>query len=123
MNKVNKQEQEVINYLSKNLYEMAMNEACDEWGFTNPEICLNAKQLNKCNARIYETENFYILESYSTFVAVIEKATGIFADVKFMVYNFEAAGHTCHTTTQHIAKFRRAYGKDNGGCKIEYTYR
>lgn len=117
MKKVNKQEQEVINYLSKNLYEMAMNEACDEYGFTNPEICLNAKQFNTCNARIYETENFYILESYSTFVAVIEKATNIFADVLRMVYGYTST--SCH----HIAKFRHAYGKEKWGCKIEYTYR
>ena len=117
MNKVKKQEQEVINYVSKNLYDMAMNEACDDYGFMNPEIWHRGKRLNKCNARVYETENFYILESYSTIVAVIEKATDIFADVLRMVYGYTS------TSCQHIAKFRRAYGKDKWGCKIEYTYR
>ena len=117
MNKVKKQEQEVINYVSKNLYDMALNELTDEYGFTLPEICLNAKRLNKCQAWVYETENFYILESYSTIVAVIEKATDIFADVLRKVYGYTS------TSCQHIAKFRRAYGKDDWGCKIEYTYR
>lgn len=117
MNKVKKQEQEAINYVSKNLYDMAMNEACDDYGFMKHEIWYHGKRLNKCNARVYETENFYILESYSTIVAVIEKATDIFADVLRMVYGYTS------TSCQHIAKFRRAYGKDKWGCKIEYTYR
>ena len=117
MNKVKTQEQEVINYVSKNLYEMAMNEAFDANGFMNTEIWYHGKRLNKCNAMVYETENFYILESYSTIVAVIEKATDIFADVLRMVYGYTS------TSCQHIAKFRRAYGKDKWGCKIEYCFR
>ena len=114
MNKVKKQEQEVINYVSKNLYDMAMNEATETYGFLYPNI---RKRLNKCQAWVYETENFYILQSYATIVAVIEKATDIFADVLRMVYGYTS------TSSQHIAKFRHAYGKDDWGCKIEYTYR
>ncbi len=107
MNKEQKKQQEVINYVSKNLYEMALKEECIK----------PAKPLKKCNARVYETKNFYILESYSTIVAVIEKATDIFADVLRMVYGYTP------TSCQHITKFRRAYGKDKWGCRIEYTYR
>ena len=116
MNKVQQQVQEVINYVSKNLYDMAMNEAFAEYGII-PYDWPKGKRLNKCNARVYETENFYILESYFTIVAVIEKATDIFADVLRMVYGYTS------TSCQHIAKFRRAYGKDKWGCKIEFCYR
>ena len=117
MNKEQKKQQEVINYVSKNLYDMALNEASDDYGFMLSETFKTGKRLNKCQAWVYETENFYILESYSTIVAVIEKSTDIFADVLRMVYGYTS------TSCQHIAKFRRAYGKDKWGCKIEYTYR
>ena len=113
MNKVKKQEQEVINYVSKNLYDMAYNE------FKKKRLRERVvwKQLRTCSAEVCETENFYILRSYNTIVAVIEKATDIFADVLRMVYGYTS------TSCQHIAKFRRDYGKDKWGCKIEYTYR
>ena len=112
MNKVKKQEQEVINYVSKNLYDMALKEECIK----------PSKSLHNCNARVFETENFYILQSYSTIVAVIEKHSDIMADVKFMNYDFEASDHTCKTTSQHIRKFCKDYGTYEKRCKIEYRY-
>ena len=116
MNKEQKKQQEVINYLAENLYDMAFNEATNHKGFPMWEE-RKWKQLAHCQAWVYETENFYILRSYNTIVAVIEKATGICADVLRLVYGFTS------TSCQHISKFRKAYGKDKWGCKIEYTYR
>lgn len=116
MNTEQKQAQKVINYVSKNLYQMALNEACDGYGFMKPEICLAGKRLRKCQATVYESENFYLLESYATIVAVIEKETDIFADVLRLVYGYTA------TSSQHISKFRHTYGKEKWGCKIEYRY-
>ena len=106
MNKVKKQEQEVINYVSKNLYDMAMSESATT----------AKKRLNKCYAWVYETENFYVLQSYKTVVAVIEKGSDILADVLRLVYGYTIS------SAQQIAKFRRAYGIDKKGCKIEYRY-
>lgn len=107
-----KQLQKVKNYLAENLYEMAINEA-----FSDEYFQYEWKQLKYNKAWVIETENFYILRSYDTIVAVIEKATDIMADVLRLVYGYTS------TSCQHIRKFCRAYGKDKWGCKIEYTYR
>lgn len=70
------------------------------------------KRLRTCNAAVLETPSFYILRSYNTVVAVIDKYTGSTWDVLRMVN-----GHTC-TNAQHIAKFAADYG--NGK---RYTWR
>lgn len=115
MNKEQKKQQEVINYVSKNLYDMAMNEMAN--GISSILFLLDGgKRLRNCKAWVYETENFYILESYTTIVAVIEKGSDILADVLRLVYGYTS------TSAQHIAKFRYDYGADKWGCKIEYRY-
>lgn len=108
-----KQEQEAINYVAENLYDMAYTE------FKKKRLRERViwKQLRSCQADVCETENFYILRSYNTIVAVIEKYSDICADVLRLVYGYTS------TSCQHISKFRKAYGKDKWGCKIEYTYR
>lgn len=113
MNKQDMELQKVINYVSKNLYDMAYNEFKKK---RNRERVV-WKQLRSCQAEVCETENYYILRSYNTIVAVIEKETDIFADVLRLVYGYTS------TSAQHIAKFRHDYGKDKWGCKIEYCYR
>ena len=61
-------------------------------------------RLRTCSAEVFETENFYLLKSYNTFVAVISKATNICADVLRTEYDYTA------TSAQHIAKFISDYG-------------
>ena len=68
------------------------------------ESVINKVRLNKCKAYVMETENYYLLISYNTFVAFISKREKIWYDILRLVY-----GYT-NTTAQHIAKFRKSYG-------------
>ena len=70
------------------------------------------KRLRSCNAHVLETPDFFILRSYNTIVAVVDKDTGSTWDVLRAVY-----GYT-NTSAQHIAKFAADYG--NGR---RYTWR
>ena len=86
--------------------------------FDNAIIELNSikgkaewKRLRTCTAEVAETENYYILRSYDTLVACIEKSTGTLADVLRLVY-----GYTL-TSAQHIAKFRHDYGAGKWGVE------
>ncbi len=69
-------------------------------------------RLRYCKAWVHETNNFYILRSYNTYVACIEKGTGNASDVLRNVYGYTA------TSAQHINKFF----KDYAARKI-FTYR
>ena len=60
-------------------------------------------RLRHCTAWIYETDNFYILRSYNTYIACIEKATGYASDVLRNVYGYTA------TSAQHVSKFFKDY--------------
>lgn len=70
------------------------------------------KRLRKCNACVWETKHFYLLQSYSTIVAAIDKGNNIMFDFLRYVYGYTA------TTAQHIAKFAIDYG-----ATMRYTYR
>ena len=70
------------------------------------------KRLRSCTAEVLETTSFFILRSYNTVVAVIDKCTGSTWDVLRMVYGYTS------TSAQHIAKFSNDYG--NGK---RYTWR
>lgn len=69
-------------------------------------------RLRTCNACVWETEHFYILQSYATMVAAIDKESGVMFDFLRYVYGYTA------TSAQHIAKFATDY--DATSC---YTYR
>ena len=68
------------------------------------EHLINKVRLNKCKAYVEETENYYFLFSYYTFVAFINKRENICYDILRLVYGYTS------TSAQHIAKFRNAYG-------------
>lgn len=91
------------------------------------EICLNAievfnkkestgfvdfKRLRTCSARVRIDDNYYVLISYNTVVAFIDRSTGTMYDVLRYVYGYTS------TSAQHIAKFR-----DDYGAKYIFTYR
>lgn len=69
------------------------------------------KRLRTCTAEVAETENYYILRSYNTLVACIEKSTDTLADVLRVVYGYTS------TSAQHIAKFRHDYGAGKWGVE------
>ena len=70
------------------------------------------QRLRHCCASVLETPNFWILRSYQTVVAVIDKASGKCYDVLRMVYGYTA------TSVQHISKFKHDFG-----CVVCYTWR
>ena len=74
-------------------------------------------RLRSCQAKVYETPGFYVLRSYRTVVAIIEKSTDTCYDFLRAVY-----GYT-NTSAQHISKFDKDYGRGTWGCKERVTYR
>lgn len=74
-------------------------------------------RLRTCQAKVYETPSFYVLRSYQTVVAIIEKSTDTCYDFLRAVY-----GYT-NTSAQHISKFDKDYGRGLWGCKKRVTYR
>lgn len=62
-----------------------------------------SKKLRSCNAKVYETENWYILQSYDTPVAYIWKHGFEIYDNLRIEYGYTA------TSAQHIAKFIHDY--------------
>ena len=102
--------------------QLAINEMClaclDD---VNTEIMeqnglKNWKRLRFCTAEVSETDNFYVLRSYNTLVAFIDKRTDTLYDVLRFVYGYTS------TSAQHIAKFRHDYGYGKWGCEKEYRY-
>lgn len=76
---------------------------------------ISYKRLRTCNAYVYETEHFFILQSYKTFgVAIIRKSNNQCYDILRYLYGYTA------TSAKHISKFIRDYGDSS---LIKYTYR
>ena len=68
--------------------------------------------LYTCNARVYDTGEYYLLLSYKTIIASIDKGTGITYDYLRYVYGYTA------TSAQHISKFMKKYNS-----LVRYSYR
>ena len=80
-------------------------------------VLYHGKRLRTCQAYVYETANFYVLRSYSTVVAIIEKSTDTCYDFLRGVYGYTS------TSAQHISKFDKDYGRGTWGCKERVIYR
>ena len=78
---------------------------------------LKPVRLRHCKAWVYETENFYLLQSYNTIVAAIDKRYNVLYDFLRVVYGYTA------TSAQHIAKFSHDYSTTRYGCEERYTWR
>ena len=91
--------QDLENMAATDLFDRAMNELRQ---IRNEDDTV--KRLRNCQAWVYETDNFYILRSYNSYVAAIEKSTHYCADVLRKVYGYTA------TSSQHICKFMSDYG-------------
>ena len=76
----------------------------------------NYRRLRTCNAYVFETDNFYLLKSYDTFIAAIDKNSYHIADVLRMVY------HYTNTSNQHICKFIHDYAPSTHNF-YRFTYR
>ena len=92
-----KRDQQIkINNECESFYDAAVTEY-QEQGASNIE------RLRYCSAEVIETENYYLLRSYSTIVAIIPKLEAKLYDCLRQVYGYTA------TSAQHISKFRADY--------------
>lgn len=105
-----KAEQMKMNDIAK----FAFNEVMHEFFNTDNVV---AKRLRTCSAWVYETEHYYILKSYNTYIACIIKATDTLIDVLREEYGYTS------TSAQHIAKFDHDYGSGKWGVANRVTWR
>ena len=92
-------------------------EACRELKCDIERGDVICKQLRTCQAWVYETQNYYLLQSYGTLIACIRKDNDTMCDVLRTEY-----GYT-NTSCQHIAKFRKDYGHGEYGCEFTFIAR
>lgn len=78
---------------------------------------VNWQRLRTCSAYVCTTNNFYVLKSYNTIIAVIDRNTDTCYDFLRKVYGYTS------TSAQHITKFKRDYGAGKWGCENTLTYR
>lgn len=100
-----RQEQYDVNVAAMEIFESAILE------LNSTENSVEWKRLRSCTAEVAETENYYILRSYNTLVACIEKSTDTMADVLRIVYGYTA------TSAKHIVKFGHDYGAGKWGVE------
>lgn len=101
-----KQVQEAENFCVKENFNRAMSEFYS-LGY------ISQKRLRSCTAWVYETENYYLLKSYNTFIASVNKEDGKLFDALRMVYGFTS------TSAQHVSKFWHDY---RYGEKFTFRY-
>jgi hypothetical protein len=77
----------------------------------------DCKRLRSSSAWVYETTHYYILRSYGTFVAVLDKKLDILYDVLRTVYGYTS------TSARHIAKFNSDYSSAKWRTPYVYTAR
>ena len=87
-------EQDYINEVAMDIYTEGMKQ------FHNGMVRSGFDRLDKCQAWVLHTDDYVLLKSYNTIVAVFEKSTGTLADVLRVVYVYTP------TSAKHIAKFR-----------------
>jgi hypothetical protein len=106
-----KEEQIIVNEKAEQIFNAAMNE------LSGVNSIINSKPLRTCSARVVETNNYYLLKSYNTYIAAIEKKTDILSDVLRIVYGYTA------TSAQHVSKFEKDYCAGKWNCAERYTAR
>ena len=75
------------------------------------------KRLRSCSAHVITYDRYYVLVSYRTPVAFIDRETGDAYDVLRYVYGYTA------TSAQHISKFLHDYSWAGHYSDSLYTYR
>ena len=74
-------------------------------------------RLRYCKAWVVTYERYYVLTSYNTIVAFIDRVTGEAFDVLRYVYGYTT------TSAQHISKFFHDYSWPECYLKTVHTYR
>ena len=103
-----REKQGFCNQICKEVYDDAMAEL---------NYTCKYKRLRTCSAVVFETEHYYILQSYRTPIAVIAKSTDTLYDVLRYVYVYTS------TSAQHISKFEKDYCRGTWGGEMRLTYR
>ena len=75
------------------------------------------KQLRSSCASVFETDNYYLLRSYNTIVAVIDKHNKVCYDALRHVYGYTV------TSAKHISKFCEDYGIAGYHIGTRYVFR
>lgn len=75
------------------------------------------RNLRSCSACVYVSNRFYILQSYNTIIASIDRETDTLYDFLRYVYGYTA------TSAQHISKFEKDYCAGKWNCAERYTWR
>ena len=104
---------EIAHFWSNKRCAQAYNMALKELMGLNESEPQKGKRLNHCIAYVFETPHWYILKSYETYIAVIEKDTDTLYDCLRLVYGYTS------TSCQHISKFKHIYGKGKWGVAEE----
>lgn len=105
-----KEEQNLINRYCNVEWEDAMEELqCMSYN--------NCERLRTCQAWVYETPHYFVLRSYNSFIACINKDEDCLIDMLRSVYGYTA------TSAKHISKFSKDYGKGKWGVKHIEVYR
>ena len=105
-----KTNQNVINNLAMREFEHALKEYNESYDYT-------IKHLRYCTAEVIITKNYYLLRSYNTIVASINRNIGTECDVLHKVYGYSA------TSAQHISKFFNDYAVSLSYPAERYIYR
>lgn len=118
-----REEQQMITAIAKGTFTHALNQLEKEnpcaFSIMNPRQMreAGAKRLRSASAYVFETTDFYILQSYETFIACIDKNTDTCFDCLRITYGYTA------TSAKHVSMFRHDYGAGKWGCVTEYTAR
>ena len=113
----------------KKEYQKLENEVCYDvfnaaitelWA--NPSAANNPKRLRNCNALVYETKNFFMLQSYDTLIAAIRKSDNTCVNCMRGEYDFEANNCSGTTSTRQFYKFIRDYCPDYSMSRV-LTYK
>ena len=80
------------------------------------KVTPSVKRLRTCKAEVFTLDDYYVLKSYNTIVAFIDRKSDTLYD--FLRYTY---GYTV-TSAQHIAEFNRDYGKGEYGCTRLYRW-
>ena len=104
-------EQEYINALCNTHFTLAMNELWEQEYHTKKTT--ERERLCSCQAWVFETPSYYILKSYNTYIACMDKETENVYDVLRTEYGYTV------TSAKHIAKFDSL--TCYGGYKTSYN--
>ena len=79
--------------------------------------CTEPKRLRTCSACVFKRGHYWVLQSYSTIIALIDTESDTLYDFLRYVYGYTS------TSAQHICKFGKDYGNGKWGCTHSMTYR